>query len=74
MQGPTALLSIGYNRGGRNKGLDVLSDPIADSDWAEVGIRIIVMQQDHELVGIRKRREAEGQLILDALRDVGSTT
>jgi len=63
----TAMLSLTYNRGSGNKVLEQLRDPLDKGDWAGVGRRIQAMQQDHKLEGIRKRRRAEGQLILDNL-------
>lgn len=63
----TAMLSIGYNRGPRNRALESLKEPIARGDWARVGELIGAMQQDHPLEGIRKRRRSESELILSAL-------
>ena len=63
----TAFLSLAYNRGTGNKDLEQLRGPLDSGNWAEVGRRIQGMQQDHKLEGIRKRRRAEGQLILDNL-------
>ncbi len=64
----TALLSIAFNRGANNKDLNVLTESISDHDWSSVGEIIKAMQQDHALLGIRKRRKMEGELILTALR------
>ncbi len=63
----TALLSIGYNRGTGNRGLEVLKQPIQDKDWVEVSNLIGSMQQDHSLEGIRKRRRMEAELIKQEL-------
>jgi len=59
----TVLLSLAYNRGWRNPGLDELAQPLADHDWALVGRSVSCMQQDHGLDGIRRRRRWEGALI-----------
>jgi peptidoglycan hydrolase-like protein with peptidoglycan-binding domain len=63
----TAMLSLGYNRGAHNKALAILKEPIANGQWQEVGKIIGAMQQDHSLDGIRRRRRAEGELIISAL-------
>jgi GH24 family phage-related lysozyme (muramidase) len=63
----TALLSIAYNRGAMNPGLEPLRLPIAQKDWRTVGKLIMGMQQDHHLAGIRARRRLEGQYILERL-------
>jgi hypothetical protein len=63
----TAMLSIAYNRGASNRHLEVLKEPIAQADWARVADLIGSMQQKHKLVGIRKRRRAEAELIRSAL-------
>ena len=65
--GHTAMLSLGYNRGVNNKGLNVLLDPIRDQDWRTVAGLIGAMQQDHKLQGIRDRRRMEAQIILDEI-------
>ncbi len=59
----TALLSLSYNRGYGNSDLEQLKAPLEQKDWWEVADRIGNMQQDHELEGIRKRRQAEADLI-----------
>jgi len=64
----TALLSLAYNRGAYNKGLEVLAQPIQAEDWAAVAEEISEMQQNHQLAGIRVRRQAEAQLIRDEIR------
>lgn len=63
----TGVLSLVYNRGVKNRALEVLSDPIARADWAKVGNLVGAMQQDHPLRGIRTRRRAEGRMILSAV-------
>lgn len=63
----TAVLSLAYNRGPHNPGLEVLVGPIRDKDWQALGEAIAAMQQDHPMVGVRRRRRAEGALILVAL-------
>ena len=59
----TVLLSLAYNRGARNPGLDVLRQPLEAKQWSEVARAIGAMQQDHELAGIRTRRQQEGLLV-----------
>lgn len=59
----TALLSIAYNRGPRNRGLAPLGNPIQSKNWLQVAAIIGSMQQDHKLEGIRKRRRMEADLI-----------
>ena len=63
----TAMLSIAYNRGRNNPALKVLAQPLAARDWRAVGTTIAAMQQDHELRGIRRRRRAEGALVLEVV-------
>ena len=63
----TALLSLAFNRGAHNWNLHVLKTPLAGRDWETVGELIRSMQQGHRLIGIRKRRQLEGSLILGAL-------
>ncbi len=60
----TALLSLAYNRGPGNGGLEVLTKPLEAGDWRAVGVTIRAMQQDHAQKGIRSRRRLEGELIL----------
>jgi GH24 family phage-related lysozyme (muramidase) len=60
-----ALLSIAYNRGANNKGLDILKKSMYNMEWEVVAQKIAGMQQTHKLQGIRDRRKAEGQLIID---------
>ena len=59
----TVLLSLSYNRGYGNKGLEVLSAPLSDGNWPEVASVVGNMQQDHSLEGIRNRRRWEAALI-----------
>lgn len=59
----TALLSLSYNRGAGNRGLEVLSAPLASRGWKQVADVIGAMQQNHRLAGIRKRRGMEADLI-----------
>lgn len=70
----TALLSLAYNRGSRNKALNVLSAPIEQGNWAAVALQISRMQQDHKLEGIRLRRRREGALIIDELNREAQTS
>lgn len=63
----TAFLSLGFNRGPGNPALSILKEPLRDGRFSVVGNLIASMQQDHELEGIRRRRRAEGHLILDLL-------
>ncbi len=59
----TALLSLAYNRGAHNQGLERLAPPLAARNWREAAGRIGQMQQDHPLPGVRRRRRAEADLI-----------
>ena len=59
----TAFLSLAYNRGTWNKGLDVLADGLNNKDWTALANELSAMQQDHSLEGIRKRRRMEADLI-----------
>jgi hypothetical protein len=59
----TALLSLAYNRGSRNRGLAPLEEPLEKREWGRVADLIGGMQQDHRLEGIRKRRCMEADLI-----------
>jgi GH24 family phage-related lysozyme (muramidase) len=59
----TVMLSLAYNRGAYNKGLNVLIDCINSSDWYGVSELVGNMQQDHKLNGIRKRRRMEADYI-----------
>ena len=59
----TVLLSLAYNRGAGNSALDVLEQPLETKQWSEVARAIGAMQQDHDLEGIRTRRQHEGLLV-----------
>jgi len=59
----TALLSLAYNRGAENSGLEVLRQLRESRKWSEVAGTIGAMQQDHSLEGIRTRRQQEGLLV-----------
>jgi len=63
----TVMLSLAYNRGPCNKGLEILRKPIEAKNWAEVANIVGAMQQDHSLEGIRKRRRMEADLITSQL-------
>ena len=63
----TVMLSLSYNRGAGNRGLEILRAPLEAEDWAEVATLVGQMQQDHKLEGIRKRRRMESELILSHL-------
>lgn len=63
----TALLSLAFNRGYNNSGLEVLRRPIEQRDWYKCAQLISSMQQDHRLEGIRARRQREGKLIFNEL-------
>jgi peptidoglycan hydrolase-like protein with peptidoglycan-binding domain len=64
----TALLSLGYNRGPGNKEMEVLSPLFIKKDWRGIANCIGSMQQTHIIPGIRTRRKAEAQLILNELK------
>ncbi len=59
----TAFLSLAYNRGTWNKGLNVLADDLNNKNWTALANELGNMQQDHSLEGIRKRRRMEADLI-----------
>jgi GH24 family phage-related lysozyme (muramidase) len=59
----TVLLSLAYNRGANNPGMDPLRTPLEAGEWGEVADIIGSMQQDHRLRGIRIRRREETALI-----------
>ncbi|MFQ5752543.1 MAG: hypothetical protein ACE5HI_11150 [bacterium] len=63
----TVMLSLAYNRGALNRGLEVLKQPIEEKNWSQVAQLIGSMQQDHPQEGIRKRRRMEADLIQSAL-------
>ena len=59
----TAYLSLAYNRGTWNKGLNVMADALNTKNWVALADELGNMQQDHKLEGIRKRRRMEADLI-----------
>ncbi len=63
----TVLLSLSYNRGPDNPGLEVLEQSLEARDWTSVRDKVGAMQQDHSLGGIRKRRRLEADLITSEL-------
>lgn len=63
----TVMLSLAYNRGAKNKALQVRSEPLRNGQWLEVAERVGAMQQDHRLPGIRIRRRQEADLIRQEL-------
>lgn len=63
----TVMLSLAYNRGAGNRGLEELRAPLEAKDWSGVADLVGAMQQDHPLEGIRKRRQMEAELIRAAL-------
>ncbi len=63
----TVMLSLAYNRGAANPGLNILKGPIFAGEWVRVGKLVASMQQTHSQAGIRKRRRLEGRLVLAAL-------
>ena len=63
----TVMLSLAYNRGAGNRGLEELRPPLEAKNWSEVADLVGAMQQDHPLEGIRKRRRMEAELIRTAL-------
>lgn len=69
----TALLSLAYNRGARNRGLARLALPLAARRWEEAARRIGRMQQAHPLAGVRRRRRAEACLIRAEIAFLGAS-
>jgi GH24 family phage-related lysozyme (muramidase) len=63
----TVMTSLAYNRGPYNPRTSVLRDPLERQDYETLGSVIKSMQQNHQLRGIRRRRKAEGRLILESL-------
>jgi len=59
----TALLSLSYNRGPFNRGLEPLGEPLRNKRWSAVAQKIGSMQQRHKLKGIRIRRRHEALTI-----------
>ena len=69
----TALLSLAYNRGSRNEGLQPLGEPMQSGQWGDAARIIGSMQQDHKLEGIRIRRRQEGLIIEAELEFLASS-
>ena len=65
----TALLSLAFNRGVYNKALTPLIELVACQQWLACADLISSMQQNHKLIGIRKRRRLEGTLIRASIDD-----
>jgi hypothetical protein len=63
----TVFLSLAYNRGPSNPQLAFLRLALTENDWKKLANDIGTMQHDHVLMGIRKRRRLEAQLIRDEL-------
>lgn len=63
----TVMLSLSYNRGPNNRGLEVLRAYLEDLDWTGLAQQIASMQQNHKLRGIRLRRRLEAEYILNEL-------
>jgi len=61
----TVMLSIAYNRGPYNRDLEILKEIIQNKEWQKLARIIRNMQQNHQLLGIRKRRRSEAQYILN---------
>lgn len=59
----TVMLSLSYNRGARNRGLEGLRPLLEAKDWVGVARKVGSMQQNHKLAGIRTRRRMEANLI-----------
>ena len=57
------LLSLAYNRGPLNPGLDPLGEPLQAKRWDEAARKIGSMQQSHKLEGIRIRRRYEAAIV-----------
>jgi GH24 family phage-related lysozyme (muramidase) len=65
------LLSLAYNRGVFNTGLESLENVIQDRNWRVVAEIIRRMQQHHKLLGIRIRRRQEAALVSAELDFMG---
>ena len=59
----TAFLSLAYNRGISNPGINVLASSLNNKKWGDLADELASMQQDHKLEGIRTRRRMEADLI-----------
>lgn len=68
----TALLSLSYNRGPFNRGLEPLGEPLQNRQWSAVATTIGSMQQQHKLKGIRIRRRHEALTIEAELELINS--
>ena len=68
----TALLSLAYNRGAGNPDLEKLATPLDGEQWPAVAALVGAMQADHEMRGIRLRRQYEANLIRAELEFVSS--
>ena len=66
----TAMLSLTYNRGARNKRIGHLVPLICNGDWNGLAHAIGSMQQNHKLSGIRKRRRLEARIIYQDQKEV----
>lgn len=69
----TVLLSLSYNRGPFNPGLEPLGELLNARDWKGVARKIGSMQQRHELEGIRMRRRQESAVIKAELEFLASS-
>lgn len=59
----TAFLSLAYNRGIGNPGINLLKSSLESKNWEGLATELAAMQQDHKLEGIRIRRRMEADLI-----------
>lgn len=59
----TVMLSLAYNRGVGNSGLQPLGAVLSAGNWDGVADIVGAMQQNHSLKGIRSRRQHEAALI-----------
>lgn len=67
----TVMLSLAYNRGVFNRGLEPLGELLQGRDWHGVANVVGAMQQKHKLKGIRLRRRQEAALIRTELKFLG---
>ena len=63
----TAFLSLAFNRGFNNRAFEKLRLPLEQSDWLCCSELIAQMQQNHDIIGIRLRRQREAKLITSEL-------
>ena len=68
----TVLLSLAYNRGAGNPHLKELAAPLHTRQWAAVADLVGLMQQQHILPGIVRRRQYEANLIRAELEYLSS--